>query len=95
MISNTIVPLIDSFLKQSSFATTVLTRQLLLKWGLGSTTFYILFKYFVYRLYLHPVNSIPGPKVDWIPLLGNMREIFKELVSCINVIIILIYVLHI
>ncbi|KAG2222645.1 hypothetical protein INT45_008309 [Circinella minor] len=80
MISNTLIPLINSYLKESSTSVTTitLTRQLILKWGLGGTTFYIILKYFIYRLYLHPVNSIPGPKVDWIPLLGNMREIIKE-----------------
>lgn len=27
---------------------------------------------------MHPTARIPGPSVDWIPFLGNMREIIRE-----------------
>ncbi|KAI7905914.1 cytochrome P450 [Cokeromyces recurvatus] len=30
------------------------------------------------RLYLDPVNRIPGPKVGWFPLMGNYLEIIKN-----------------
>ncbi|KAI9258128.1 cytochrome P450, partial [Phascolomyces articulosus] len=73
MISNTIIPLVEPYLQSST-----LLRPLLLKLGLSGTALWIITKYFIYRLYLHPVNSIPGPSVDWIPLLGNMREIVKD-----------------
>ncbi|KAI7875577.1 cytochrome P450, partial [Lichtheimia hyalospora FSU 10163] len=39
---------------------------------------YAVFKYIIYNLYLHPTARIPGPSVDWIPFLGNMREIIRE-----------------
>ena len=46
--------------------------------GAGITGFisYAVSKYIIYRLYLHPLNKIPGPPVGWVPLLGNFREIF-------------------
>ncbi|KAI9493584.1 cytochrome P450 [Zychaea mexicana] len=48
--------------------------------GAGVTGFisYAVSKYIVYYLYLHPLSKIPGPPVDWIPLMGNIREIFRE-----------------
>ncbi|KAI7851986.1 cytochrome P450 [Circinella umbellata] len=46
----------------------------------GATGFigYAVSKYIIYRLYLHPLNKIPGPSTGWFPLLGNFREIFSE-----------------
>lgn len=49
--------------------------------GLTGAATWVVARYIVYRLYLHPANSIPGPRVDWIPLLGNMREILRDPVS--------------
>ncbi|KAI7886482.1 cytochrome P450 [Lichtheimia hyalospora FSU 10163] len=46
--------------------------------GLTSAATWVVVRYIIYRLYLHQANSIPGPRVDWIPLLGNMREILRE-----------------
>lgn len=45
---------------------------------LATTLSYAIAKYIVYNLYLHPTARIPGPPVEWIPFLGNMREIIKE-----------------
>ncbi|KAI8138380.1 cytochrome P450 [Fennellomyces sp. T-0311] len=53
-------------------------KQVLLALGVTSTITYAISKYIVYRLYLHPLASIPGPPVDWIPFLGNMRTIIRE-----------------
>ncbi|CAO3628691.1 unnamed protein product [Cunninghamella blakesleeana] len=53
-------------------------RQLLLSVGVLSTATYIISKYIIYRNFLHPVNKIPGPKVEWFPFTGNMLEIIRE-----------------
>ncbi|KAL0088296.1 hypothetical protein J3Q64DRAFT_1724979 [Phycomyces blakesleeanus] len=45
--------------------------------GLASYFGYIISKYFIYRLYLNPVNKIPGPPVSWFPFTGNAIEIIK------------------
>ncbi|KAI8140419.1 cytochrome P450 [Fennellomyces sp. T-0311] len=71
MLTNTLLPWIEPYIQSSSL------QQLLLKFGLTGTAIWIITRYFVYRLYFHPINSIPGPRVDWIPLIGNMREIIK------------------
>ncbi|KAI9299661.1 hypothetical protein BJ944DRAFT_244973, partial [Cunninghamella echinulata] len=53
-------------------------RRLLLGVGVLSTCTYIISKYIIYRLYLHPTNKIPGPRVSWIPFTGNILEIIRE-----------------
>ncbi|CAO3631482.1 unnamed protein product [Cunninghamella blakesleeana] len=42
------------------------------------TLAYIVAKYFVYRLFLHPANQLPGPPPDlFAPFLGNIRQILS------------------
>ncbi|ORX53689.1 cytochrome P450 [Hesseltinella vesiculosa] len=53
-------------------------RQVLIATGALTTFTYVISKYFIYRLWLHPTNKIPGPPVDWIPFAGNMPEIIRE-----------------
>ncbi|KAI8063327.1 cytochrome P450 [Gongronella butleri] len=53
-------------------------RRLLVTTGLVSSFTYILAKFVIYRLWLHPTNKIPGPPVEWTPFTGNMREIIRE-----------------
>lgn len=60
-------------------------RSLIIRLGLTSAATWVVARYIVYRLYLHPANSIPGPRVDWIPLLGNMREILRDPVSTLAI----------
>ncbi|KAG1534281.1 hypothetical protein G6F47_011767 [Rhizopus delemar] len=47
------------------------------KLGLSSVAAYFLYKTVLYRLYLHPANKIPGPRVGWIPFMGNFFQILK------------------
>ncbi|KAG1445612.1 hypothetical protein G6F56_009853 [Rhizopus delemar] len=44
----------------------------------GAISVYCLSKYILYRLYLHPLRHMPGPKVGWIPFLGNFPEIMSS-----------------
>jgi hypothetical protein len=44
--------------------------------GISASIVYILAKYIVYNLYIHPLNRMPGPSVGWIPFMGNFGEIF-------------------
>jgi cytochrome P450 len=53
-------------------------KKLAIKLGVSTAVAYALFKIFIYRLYLNPVNRIPGPKVGWVPAMGNFPEIIKE-----------------
>ncbi|KAI9029082.1 cytochrome P450 [Phycomyces nitens] len=46
--------------------------------GLAGYVGYIISKYFIYRLYLNPINKIPGPPVSWVPFTGNAIEIIKD-----------------
>ncbi|KAI8075082.1 cytochrome P450 [Gongronella butleri] len=40
---------------------------------------YIISKYFIYRLFLHPANKLPGPPPDiFVPFLGNFRQILSK-----------------
>lgn len=45
------------------------------KLGLSSVAAYFLYKTIIYRLYIHPANRLPGPRVSWIPFMGNFFEI--------------------
>lgn len=63
------------------FQSSAKLRSLLLRFGLAGTAVWILVRYFLYRLYLHPVNKIPGPPTGWFPLLGNAVQILRADVS--------------
>ncbi|KAI9320451.1 cytochrome P450 [Dichotomocladium elegans] len=74
-------PLVDNLstsLKQYLSTVTSQLRPVILRIGLGGAAAWVIARYFVYRLYLHPVNRIPGPSPDWIPFVGNMRQIMRE-----------------
>ncbi|KAI7891179.1 cytochrome P450 [Mucor mucedo] len=53
-------------------------KRLSIQLGVSAIIIFYFYKLILYRLYLHPANSIPGPKVGWIPLMGNFFEIMKE-----------------
>ncbi|KAI9257418.1 cytochrome P450 [Sporodiniella umbellata] len=46
--------------------------------GLSTLAAYHLLKNTIYRLYFHPLNKIPGPRVSWIPLMGNFFELMSN-----------------
>ncbi|KAI8369593.1 cytochrome P450 [Radiomyces spectabilis] len=68
---------IESVLRTLNLDTPRGCRNALTAGAVGYST-YILYRYIIYRLYLHPVNRIPGPSVDWIPFMGNMKTILLE-----------------
>ncbi|ORX47073.1 cytochrome P450 [Hesseltinella vesiculosa] len=39
---------------------------------------YVVVKYFVYRLFLHPANKLPGPAPGLFPFLGHFRQILAK-----------------
>ncbi|KAI9271436.1 cytochrome P450 [Sporodiniella umbellata] len=45
--------------------------------GLSGVVGYCLFYNIVYRLYLGPLSKIPGPRVSWIPFMGNFFEVMR------------------
>ncbi|RCH97658.1 hypothetical protein CU097_008680 [Rhizopus azygosporus] len=45
--------------------------------GLSGIATYFLCKTVIYRLYIHPLNRIPGPRVGWIPFMGNFFNIMN------------------
>ncbi|KAI7862592.1 cytochrome P450 [Spinellus fusiger] len=53
-------------------------RQMAIGLGIASSVGYIISEYIINRLYLHPVNRVPGPHVGWFPFSGNMIEIIRE-----------------
>ncbi|KAI9476411.1 MAG: cytochrome P450 [Benjaminiella poitrasii] len=53
-------------------------KKLAIKLGISTLLVYYLFRLTIYRLYLHPINKLPGPKVSWVPLMGNYPEVVKE-----------------
>ncbi|KAI8138349.1 cytochrome P450 [Fennellomyces sp. T-0311] len=53
-------------------------KRVLLVLGVTGTITFAFSKYILYRLYLHPLTKIPGPRVSWIPFIGNMWNIITE-----------------
>ncbi|ORZ15247.1 cytochrome P450 [Absidia repens] len=53
-------------------------RKAVLRSVIRLTLVYIAGKYFVYRLFLHPANKLPGPRPDFlIPFMGNVRQLIS------------------
>ncbi|KAG2213932.1 hypothetical protein INT47_001201 [Mucor saturninus] len=53
-------------------------KKLSVQLGVSTVIVYYFYKLILYRLYFHPANQIPGPKVSWIPFMGNFFEVVKE-----------------
>lgn len=56
----------------------VAAKSLSIQLGVSTVIVYYFYKFIIYRLYLDPINRLPGPKVSWIPFMGNFLEIMKE-----------------
>lgn len=50
------------------------TRKNIAMAAVSSAVGYAVARCIIYNLYFHPVAKIPGPPIDWIPFLGNLRE---------------------
>jgi cytochrome P450 len=50
-------------------------KQLALELGVSIPLIYVLYRVFLYNLYIHPVNRVPGPKIGRIPFMGNFPEV--------------------
>ncbi|KAI8974499.1 cytochrome P450 [Pilobolus umbonatus] len=48
-----------------------------MKLGLSGMVTYVISKFFIYRLFLSPINRIPGPGVSWIPFMGNIIQMIQ------------------
>ncbi|KAI8991429.1 cytochrome P450 [Mycotypha africana] len=56
-------------------------RKIALKVGVSTAVVYFIFNVIIYRLYLHPLRKMPGPKKlssKFLPFLGNYPEVVKE-----------------
>jgi cytochrome P450 len=78
LVQDTIQKYVDKYVLEPTGIDHSAAKKLAIQLGISTYVVYYVFKYIVYRLYIHPVNRIPGPKVDWIPFMGNFREIMKE-----------------
>lgn len=54
------------------------TKKSALQLGVSSVVVYYFFKLIVHRLYLHPANRLPGPRIGWVPFMGNFFQVQKE-----------------
>lgn len=55
-------------------SSSLFTRKNIAVAAMSSAVGYAVAKCIIYNLYFHPLANIPGPPIDWIPFLGNMRE---------------------
>lgn len=55
-------------------SSSLFTRKNIAVAAISSGVGYAVVKCIIYRLYFHPLVNIPGPPIDWIPFLGNLRE---------------------
>ncbi|CAO3617801.1 unnamed protein product [Mucor hiemalis] len=78
LVQDTIQQYVEKYVLEPTGLEPSAAKKLALQLGVSTTVVYYVFRFIVYRLYLHPVNRLPGPKVGWIPFMGNFREIMKE-----------------
>ncbi|KAI8382929.1 cytochrome P450 [Blakeslea trispora] len=78
VVYNTIQKQIEKYILNPTGLEPPAAKKLAIQLGVSTTIVYYVFKIIVYRLYLHPLSSLPGPRVDWIPFMGNFREIIRE-----------------
>ena len=65
---------LQEYLVLHTTSSSLFTRKNIAVAAISSAAGYAVAKYIIYRLYFHPITKIPGPPIDWIPFLGNLRE---------------------
>lgn len=78
LIQDTIQKYVEKYVLEPTGLEQNAAKKLALQLGVSTVVVYYFFKLIVYRLYLDPVNRLPGPPVDIIPFMGNFREIIRE-----------------
>ncbi|KAI9248114.1 cytochrome P450 [Helicostylum pulchrum] len=78
LVQDTIQKYIQSYVLNPTGLDPEAAKKLSIQLGVSSIIVYYFFRLFVYRLYLDPINRLPGPKVGWIPFMGNLDEIIKD-----------------
>jgi cytochrome P450 len=78
LVQDTIQQYVEKYVLEPTGLEPSAAKKLALQLGVSTVVVYYFFRLIVYRLYLHPANRLPGPKVAWLPLMGNFGEIIKE-----------------
>lgn len=78
LVQDTIQQYVEKYVLEPTGLEPAAAKKLAVQLGVSTAVVYYFFRFIVYRLYLNPVNRLPGPKVGWIPFMGNFREIIKE-----------------
>lgn len=78
LVQDTIKQYIDKYVLQPTALEPSQAKKLAVQLGVSTVVIYYFYRIFIYRLYLHPANRLPGPKIGKIPFMGNFPEIVKE-----------------
>jgi cytochrome P450 len=79
LVQDTIKEYIDKYVLQPTSLQPSQAKKLALQLGVSTVVVYYVFRIFIYNLYIHPLNRIPGPKISRrLPFLGNLPQILKE-----------------
>ncbi|KAI8074340.1 cytochrome P450 [Gilbertella persicaria] len=78
LVYDTIQKHIEKYVLEPTGLESSAAKKLAIQLGVSTTIVYFFFKMIVYRLYLHPLNRLPGPKVGWVPFMGNFPQILRE-----------------
>lgn len=78
LVHDTIQQYIEKYVLTPTGLDAPAAKKLSIQLGVSTVIIFYFYRLIIYRLYLHPVNRIPGPKVGWLPFMGNFVEIVKE-----------------
>jgi cytochrome P450 len=78
LVQETVQQYVEKYVLEPTGLEPSAAKKLALQLGVSTAVVYYVFKYVVYRLYIHPSNRLPGPKVGWLPFMGNFGEIVRE-----------------
>lgn len=78
LVQDTVQKYLEKYVLEPSNLEYSEAKKLAIQLGVSTAVAYFLFKVVLYRLYINPVNRIPGPKVGWLPFMGNFPEVVKE-----------------